>query len=66
MPGLRWPDLCNARDLGGIPTVEGGRIRERALVRTDNHDRLNPAGLAAIRCGSSSPGRDPRPTHRVR
>jgi protein-tyrosine phosphatase len=38
---LRWPDLRNARDLGGIPTVDGGRIRERALVRTDNHDRLD-------------------------
>lgn len=49
MPRLRWPDLRNARDLGGIPTVEGGRIRERALIRTDNHDRLNADGLAAIR-----------------
>lgn len=48
MPRLRWPDLRNARDLGGIPTVDGGQIRERALVRTDNHDRLDAAGLAAI------------------
>jgi protein tyrosine/serine phosphatase len=46
---LRWPDLRNARDLGGMPTVDGGQIRERALVRTDNHDRLNAAGFAAIR-----------------
>ncbi|MCI4066005.1 tyrosine-protein phosphatase [Micromonospora sp. R77] len=45
---LRWPDLRNARDLGEIPTVDGGRIRERALIRTDNHSRLDPAGLAAI------------------
>ncbi|WP_027342057.1 tyrosine-protein phosphatase [Hamadaea tsunoensis] len=49
MPRLAWPDLCNARDLGGTPTVDGGRIRERALIRTDNHDRLDAAGLAAIR-----------------
>ena len=49
MPRLRWPDLRNARDLGGIATVGGGRIRERALIRTDNHDRLDTAGLAAIR-----------------
>lgn len=49
MPRLRWPELRNARDLGGIPTIESGRIRERALIRTDNHDRLNEAGLAAIR-----------------
>ena len=49
MPSLPWPDLRNARDLGGIPTVDGGRIRERALIRTDNHDRLAAAGLAAVR-----------------
>jgi len=49
VPRLRWPDLRNARDLGGIPTTGGGQIRERALVRTDNHDRLELAGLDAIR-----------------
>ncbi len=49
MPPLAWPDLRNARDLGGVRTTDGGRIRERALVRTDNHSRLNIAGLAAIR-----------------
>ena len=49
MPRLSWPELCNARDLGGIPTSDGGQIRERSLVRTDNHDRLKPAGLTALR-----------------
>jgi len=49
MPRLRWPDLCNARDLGGIATSGGGQIREHSLVRTDNHGRLEPAGLAAMR-----------------
>ncbi len=49
MPRLRWPDLRNARDLGGIGTVDGGQIRVRALVRTDDHDRLDATGLAAIR-----------------
>lgn len=49
MPKLRWPDLRNARDLGGIATVGGGQIRERTLIRTDNHNRLDPAGRAAIR-----------------
>jgi protein-tyrosine phosphatase len=29
-------------------TVDGGRIREHALIRTDNHDRLTLAGLAAM------------------
>ena len=49
MPRLRWPDLRNARDLGGIATIDGGQIRERTLIRTDNHDRLDLAGRAAIR-----------------
>ena len=48
MPALHWPELRNARDLGGLATVDGGRIRERALIRTDNHGRLLPAGLAAM------------------
>lgn len=49
VPRLRWPDLRNARDLGGIATGDGGQIRERRLVRTDNHGRLGPAGRAALR-----------------
>jgi len=49
MHRLAWPDLRNARELGGIPTADGGRIRDGALVRTDNHNRLDAAGLAAIR-----------------
>ncbi|MCZ7437746.1 tyrosine-protein phosphatase [Micromonospora sp. WMMC241] len=49
MPRLTWPDLRNARDVGGLPTAGGGRIRQRALVRTDNHRRLGAAGLAALR-----------------
>jgi protein-tyrosine phosphatase len=49
VPRLAWPDLRNARDLGGVPTTDGRRIRERALIRTDNHSRLDIAGLTAIR-----------------
>lgn len=49
MPRLHWPDLCNARDLGGIATIDGGQIRERALIRTDNHNRLQAATLDAVR-----------------
>jgi protein tyrosine/serine phosphatase len=55
MNPLRWPDLRNARDLGGIPTVDGARIRERALIRTDNHSRLDADGIAAV--GSYGVGR---------
>jgi protein tyrosine/serine phosphatase len=46
---LDWPNCLNARDLGGLPTREGGRIRERALVRTDGHSKLTPDGVAAVR-----------------
>lgn len=46
---LDWPGCLNARDLGGLPTPDGGTIRERALVRTDSHSFLDETGLAAIR-----------------
>jgi protein-tyrosine phosphatase len=46
---LNWPNLQNARDLGGLPTNEGGRIRPMALIRTDNHDRLTTAGVSMLR-----------------
>jgi protein-tyrosine phosphatase len=46
---LNWPDLQNARDLGGLPTGDGGRIRSMALIRTDNHDRLTSEGVAMLR-----------------
>lgn len=51
---LDWPDCLNARDLGGMPTTDGGRIRAGALIRTDNHDRLTAAGLAAVRAAGVS------------
>src|ERR687898_509057 len=35
---LDWPNCLNARDLGGLAITGGGRIRERALVRTDPHN----------------------------
>jgi protein-tyrosine phosphatase len=46
---LDWPGLLNARDLGGLPVGGGGRIRERALVRSDNHSYLTDDGVAALR-----------------
>ncbi|MEQ7005295.1 tyrosine-protein phosphatase [Actinopolymorpha sp. B17G11] len=45
---LDWPNCLNARDVGGLPTTDGGRIRERALVRTDSHSKLTPEGIAAV------------------
>jgi protein tyrosine/serine phosphatase len=32
---LDWPGCCNVRDLGGLPTADGGRIRAGAVVRSD-------------------------------
>jgi protein tyrosine/serine phosphatase len=38
----------NARDLGGLPTRDGRRIRRRALIRTDSLAHLDTAGRAAM------------------
>jgi len=46
---LDWPDCHNARDVGGLPTASGGRVRRGALIRSDVLDRLTPAGLASVR-----------------
>jgi protein tyrosine/serine phosphatase len=39
----------NARDLGGLPTADGRTIRREALVRTDNHTKLTPEGIRAVK-----------------
>ena len=46
---LDWPHCRNARDLGGLPTVQGARVRDGALIRSDHHARLTPAAVAGIR-----------------
>jgi protein-tyrosine phosphatase len=46
---LEWEGCFNARDLGGLPTVDGGVTRAGAVVRADSLDRLSPAGWAALR-----------------
>lgn len=46
---LSWPNCHNARDLGGLPLAGGGRVRERALVRSDDLERLTPDGVDALR-----------------
>lgn len=46
---LDWPACDNARDLGGLPTRDGGRIRPGALLRSGRHARITPATMAAIR-----------------
>jgi protein-tyrosine phosphatase len=45
---LDFPLLLNARDLGGCPTLDGGRTRWRSLLRADDLSQLNDAGLRAL------------------
>jgi len=45
---LQFPQLLNARDLGGCPTLDGGHTRFRSLVRADDLAQLNEAGLRAL------------------
>jgi protein-tyrosine phosphatase len=43
-----WIDLDNAanvRDLGGLPTTDGGRTRPGRLIRADNLQSLSPADV---------------------
>ncbi|WP_131766491.1 tyrosine-protein phosphatase [Candidatus Protofrankia californiensis] len=46
---LTWDGCFNARDLGGIPTRDGRRLRWGALVRSDSLDRLTAAGWSVLR-----------------
>jgi protein tyrosine/serine phosphatase len=45
---LDWDGCCNVRDLGGLPTVDGGSTRLGAVVRADAIDRLSAAGWGAL------------------
>jgi protein tyrosine/serine phosphatase len=44
-----WEGCRNSRDVGGLPTADGLRIRTGALLRSDSHSRLTCAGAAAVR-----------------
>ena len=46
-----WIDLegaVNVRDLGGLPTTDGGEIRPGALLRSDNLQDLTPADVQRL------------------
>jgi len=46
-----WLDLdgvLNMRDLGGLPTVDGGSIRHGRLIRSDNLQELSPTAVTAL------------------
>lgn len=45
---MMWIELdgaVNVRDLGGLPTTDGGKIAEGRLLRSDNLDSLTPADV---------------------
>jgi protein-tyrosine phosphatase len=45
---LCFPELLNARDLGGYPTVDGAQTRWRSLLRADDLAQLTREGLQAL------------------
>jgi hypothetical protein len=45
---LHFPNLLNARDLGGYPTVDGAHTRWRSLVRADDLAQLTAEGTQAL------------------
>ncbi len=46
---LDWEGCLNGRDLGGLPSSAGRRIRFGAFLRSDSHGRLTANGIAAVR-----------------
>ncbi|UUV36177.1 tyrosine-protein phosphatase [Amycolatopsis roodepoortensis] len=62
--------LPNGRDLGGLPSADGRRVRCGALFRSDSHNRLTTDGIAAVhgaRIGRvlDLRGNDRTPEHRA-
>src|SRR5262245_60680302 len=45
---LAWDGCYNARDLGGLPTVDGSQTRWQAIIRSDLVSRLSSQGLQAL------------------
>lgn len=45
---LAWEGCYNIRDLGGLPTQDGGQTRMGVLIRADMPSRLTPAGEQAL------------------
>lgn len=45
---LTWPACYNVRDLGGLPTVDGGVTRWRSIIRSDIPARLTATGQQAL------------------
>ena len=45
---LQWDGCTNVRDLGGLISRDGRRIKWGALVRSDNPAKLTPKGWEAL------------------
>lgn len=45
---LAWDACLNVRDLGGLATADGRRVRRGALIRSDQLCRLKDGGRAAL------------------
>jgi protein-tyrosine phosphatase len=45
---LDWPDLSNARDLGGLPARDGRVTRRAAFVRSDGLHNMTAGGFEAL------------------
>ncbi|MFN8494645.1 MAG: tyrosine-protein phosphatase [Caldilineaceae bacterium] len=45
---LNWEACYNARDLGGLPTLDGGQTRWQAVIRSDLLNRLTALGQRAL------------------
>jgi protein tyrosine/serine phosphatase len=45
---LAWHGCVNVRDVGGLPTSDGGTIADRALVRSDSVSQLRRGGWEAL------------------
>ena len=45
---LEFPNLLNARDLGGYATTDGAQTRWRSLLRADDLSQLTEPGLQAL------------------
>jgi protein-tyrosine phosphatase len=45
---LTWDGCLNVRELGGLPTAEGGETRSGSIVRADSISQLSEAGWRAL------------------
>jgi hypothetical protein len=45
---LDWRGTCNARDLGGLATADGGLTRQGAMVRSDSLQNLEARGWEEV------------------